>query len=136
MTPAAAMAVSSQLASTSTAGLGADRRRTPRLEVNGRIDGYLESTGEPVRIRDIGLGGFSIETPDPVPDGVHVMRFSVEGQWSISLSAMIRYSRPFSTVDGASWYLTGFEYLAQHSRSTQRIASHLVERLTSILHFE
>jgi hypothetical protein len=130
------MAASIGLASTASSAVGADRRRTPRIDVNGRIEGFLESTGEPVRIRDVSLGGFSIETPDPLPEGVHVMRFSVEGQWSISLSAVTRYSRPFSTVDGASWYLTGFEYLAQHSRATQRTAGYLVERLTSILHFE
>jgi hypothetical protein len=114
----------------------AERRATPRLEVNGRIQGELESIDLPVRVREIGLGGFSIETPEPVEPGLHVVRFTVQNHWSISLSASSRHSRPFVGMDGTQRHVTGFEYADLKTLETQQVVDALIERLTSVLLFE
>ena len=113
-----------------------ERRTTARLEVNGRIHGELETMNLPVRVREISLGGFSIETPEPVPDERHVVRFSVPNRWSISLSVWSRHSRPFCTTDGATHYVTGFEYSDPSDPQTMRAIGSLIERLASVLIFE
>jgi len=114
---------------------GPDRRATPRLEVNGRIQGELESLNLPVRVCDIGLGGFSVETTGRIEPGLHAVRFT-HGPWSISLSAWSRYCRPFSGTDGVLRHVTGFEYADAQSPDAQQMITALVERLTSELLFE
>jgi hypothetical protein len=115
--------------------VGSDRRATPRLQVNGRIHGEVESLNLRVRVRDIGLGGFSIETMDPLEPGLHIVRFS-QGPWSISLSARVRHSRPFCLPDGVVRHVIGFEYADPHNPDTWQMIEALVERLTSVLVFE
>jgi hypothetical protein len=112
-----------------------DRRASPRLDVNGRIQGELESLNLPVRVCEISLGGFSIETTDPVEPGLQVMRFT-QGPWSISLSAWSRHSRPFCGTDGEVRHVTGFEYADAQNPDTIQMIRALVERLTSVLLFE
>jgi hypothetical protein len=112
-----------------------NRRATPRLEVNGRIQGELEAMNLPVRVRDIGHGGFSIETTDPVEPELQVMRFT-QGPWSISLQAWSRYSRPFCGTDGVMRHVTGFEFADPQSPETRQVINALVERLTSVLVFD
>src|SRR5262245_24120578 len=90
-----------------------ERRATPRLEVNGRIQGQLDESLMPIRVREISLGGFSIESTAPVEDGLHVVRFTANDRWSISLSAWSRHSRPFCGTDGVLRHVTGFEFAAQ-----------------------
>jgi len=113
-----------------------ERRATPRLEVNGRIQGQLDESLMPVRVREIGLGGFSIESTAPIEDGLHYVRFSANERWSISLSAWSRHSRPFCGTDGVVRHVTGFEFAAQDQPETRDLINALVERLTSVLMFE
>ena len=113
-----------------------ERRATPRLDVNGRIQGQLDESLMPVRVREIGLGGFSIETTAPVEDGLHIVRFTAHDRWSISLSAWSRHSRPFCGTDGVARHVTGFEFAAQDQPETRDLIHALVERLTSVLMFE
>ena len=41
---------------------GTDRRRSARVELMGRVHGQLTSADLPVNVREISLGGMSIET--------------------------------------------------------------------------
>jgi hypothetical protein len=113
-----------------------ERRATPRLEVNGRIHGQLDDTLIPVRVCEIGLGGFSIETKESVDDGLHVVRFTANNRWSISLTAWSRHSRPFCGTDGALRHITGFEFAGQDQLETRDLIKALVDRLESVLNFE
>ena len=54
-----------------------ERRRGHRVEVLGQLHGHLVALRLPVTVRDIGSGGFSIETPVPFPDRApHSFRFT------------------------------------------------------------
>jgi hypothetical protein len=114
---------------------GPDRRATPRLQVNGRIQGELELLNHRVRVCDIGLGGFSIETVDALKPGLYAVRFTQES-WSVSLSAWIRHARPFHLTDMTVRHVIGFEYADPQDPATRQMIEALVERLTSGLVFE
>ncbi len=68
--------------------------------------------------------------------GLHVVRFTVQGHWSISLPARSRHSRPFCATDGSLRHVTGFEYADLKTVETQQVVDALIERLTSVLLFE
>jgi hypothetical protein len=108
---------------------------TPRLQVNGRIQGEVELVNLRVRVRDIGLGGFSIEASQDLTPGLHTVRFS-QGPWSIALSAQVRHSRPFCLTDETVRYVIGFEYADAQNPVTRQMIEALVERLTSVLLYE
>jgi|SRR5690349_2641776 hypothetical protein len=114
---------------------GPERRLTPRLQVNGRIQGEVESMNLRVRVCDIGLGGFSIEAIEELKPGLHSVRFS-QGSWSISLEAWIRHARPFCLTDGTVRHVIGFEYVDPQSPDTRQMIDALLERLTSVLVYE
>ena len=111
---------------------GPERRLTPRLQVNGRIHGEIESMNLRVRVLDIGLGGFSIETADALEPGLYTVRF-VQGPWSISLSAWIRHARPLRLTDESVRHVNGFEYADPQNPDTRQMIEALLERLRSVL---
>ena len=46
-----------------------DRRRSPRVEMIGQMHGRLASIDRQLVVRDVSLGGMSIETPVPLEPG-------------------------------------------------------------------
>lgn len=89
----------------------ADRRRSPRVEVLGKIQGQIVSLDVPVRIREISLGGMSFETPQGFHVGL-VQEFTLTlGDGStVELSGRVVYSRP--TIDAnRTYYVTGIQFV-------------------------
>jgi hypothetical protein len=107
-----------------------DRRSSPRLFVRDRIRGHLVSLDLPVTIREIGLGGFSIETKDALPPGTHLVRFTAPSRWSITVPASSRYSRSSHDADGGIRYITGFKYEHQ-TPDTQHTIEMMFEKIAS-----
>ena len=74
---------------------GPDRRRFPRFETMGRVVGTLLAIDLPVRVRDVGFGGFAIETVDPVAPGqTHRVRLTTSDDWSTIVDAQSLHCRP------------------------------------------
>ena len=46
-----------------------ERRRSPRVEMIGQLFGRLDSIDGALVVRDVSLGGMSIETPEPLESG-------------------------------------------------------------------
>ena len=57
---------------------GQNRRKSPRFETLGRVLGHLIDADLPVRVREIGFGGFSIETIEPIPVDIVVGEIILE----------------------------------------------------------
>src|SRR6185295_15315306 len=87
-----------------------DLRRSPRIDVRNRLTGKLESLDVPVVVRDISLGGFSVETDAPLPAGVHVVRLQEDDRWSVTVTAASRHTRSIRRPDGTARHIMGFEY--------------------------
>jgi hypothetical protein len=108
---------------------GPEQRRTPRIDVRHRLNGYLVSLDRHAVVRDISLGGFSVETEDEVPDGVYIVRLREGDRWSVTVTAASRHRRT-TRGDGGSRHITGFEY-ADQSPDTQQTIRVLFERLAA-----
>jgi hypothetical protein len=110
-----------------------ERRKHPRFAAAGRLAGHLIEPDLPVRVRDIGLGGFSIETMAPLPTGVdHRVRFISHDDWSTILQARIANCRPSCAEDGSPLYVAGFAFVDDGAPETKRTVAVLLEKVTLV----
>jgi hypothetical protein len=107
-----------------------NQRRTPRIDVRHRLRGTLVSLDRTVVVRDISLGGFSVETEDELPDGLHIVRLQEGDRWSVTVTAASRHRRATTAANGKPCHITGFQYEDQ-SPDTQQTIRVLFERLAS-----
>jgi hypothetical protein len=107
----------------------ADLRRTPRIDVRRRLSGHLASLDRRVVIRDFSLGGFSVESDEPIPPGTHIVRIQEGERWSVTVTAASRHVQRVEGPDGTR-YVMGFEYSDQ-SADTQQTIRVLFERLAA-----
>jgi hypothetical protein len=112
---------------------GPDRRRYPRFETMGRVVGTLLSVDLPVRVRDVGFGGFAIETVEPVvPGQIHRVRLTTADDWSTVVEARSLHCRPSCAADGTPRYVTGFALVTPEAPDTQRGVARIIESITSL----
>jgi hypothetical protein len=110
-----------------------ERRRFPRFGAADKLAGNLVDQDLPVRVRDIGLGGFSIETMAPLEPGVeHRVRFVSRDDWSTVLTARIANCRPSCADDGSPLFVAGFAFLTDDKPETKRTVQILIEKVTSV----
>jgi len=107
-----------------------EHRRTPRINVRHRLSGYLVSLDKPVIVRDISLGGFSVESDQPLPPGLHIVRLEEDDRWSVTVTASSRHDRAQNGDDGAVHHVMGFQYEDQ-TPDTQQTLRVLFERLAA-----
>lgn len=110
-----------------------ERRKHPRFLAAGRLAGYLLEHDLPVRVRDIGLGGFSIETMTPLePGAAHSVRFISRDDWTATLPALVANCRPSCADDGSPRFVSGFAFLPDDAPDTRRTVETLIEKVTSV----
>ena len=81
-------------------------------------------------MRDLSLGGFSVESDEPLPSGVHIVRIHEGERWSVTVTAESRHRQSSDLEDGRVRHVTGFEY-ADQSADTQQTLRILYERLAA-----
>ena len=109
-----------------------DLRRSPRIDVRRRLSGHLVTLDRPVVVRDLSLGGFSVESDEELPSGVHVVRLHEGDRWSVTVTAASRHRQSTRSPDGAITHVMGFEYKDQPPE-TQHTLRVLFERLAADL---
>lgn len=110
---------------------GREKRRSQRLNVRDRLKGRVMSLGgTSVVVRDISLGGFSLESDEPLPGGVHLVRLQEGDRWSVTVMAASRHNGRTVARAGETRHITGFEYDDQNS-DTQQTLRILYERLAA-----
>lgn len=89
----------------------AERRRSPRVEVLGKLQGQIVSLDVTVKIREISLGGMSIETQQGfLPGVVQDFMLTLGDGSSVELTGRVVYSR--LTTDAArTFYVTGIQFV-------------------------
>jgi hypothetical protein len=110
--------------------VGPDLRRTPRINVRKRLSGHLVTLDRPVVVRDISLGGFSVESDEALPSGEHIVRLQEGQRWSVTVTAASRHQRSSRSADGTIRHVMGFEYQDQ-TPETQHTIRVLFERLSA-----
>jgi hypothetical protein len=109
-----------------------DRRKSPRLPVRGRLLACLVETDHPLRLREIGFGGFATETVEPLPLSVmHQVQFMSQDDKSAVLRALSLHSWPSCLSDGTPCFVTGFEFCPDEPTEAQRIVKMLIETVTA-----
>jgi hypothetical protein len=87
-------------------------RRHPRIPMRGRMQGHVTSLGVAVTIREISLGGLSMETRFSLPIGViHDFSLTLGDASSVQLRGRVVYSREAASPEGAPLYVTGIQFL-------------------------
>src|SRR5262245_10322149 len=110
-----------------------ERRRYPRFAAAEKLAGHLLDSDLPVRVRDIGLGGFSIETMEPLEAGTeHRVRFVSRDDWSTVLAARIANTRPSCAEDGSPLFVSGFAFNNEDRPETRQTVQILIEKVTSV----
>ena len=116
---------------------GAERRRSPRFEALDKLLGILVSYDLPVRIRDVGFGGFSVETVEPLTAGARgPVRFMSPDNWTTEIAAQSLYCRPSIAADGTPRYVTGFQFINEQAADVRSRISELIAKVTSVRVFE
>ncbi|MBP1604671.1 MAG: PilZ domain [Acidobacteria bacterium] len=87
-----------------------DRRRTPRVDLLAEVEGHLITLDERVQVRQLSLGGMTVETTAPLSPRVdHDFRISL-GHRAVSLHARVVHARV--AVDGDTvTYVAGLQFV-------------------------
>jgi len=110
-----------------------ERRQSHRVEVLGQLHGHVVALKLPLVVRDIGSGGFSVETPVPFPiDSTHLFRFTTAEGHEVRVKAESVRCLRVSPSDAHPAYITGFEFITS-DRETKESIGWLVERLADAL---
>lgn len=89
-----------------------DRRRSPRIELLGRLHGHSVSLEVPVKVREISLGGMAIETSVQFPVGaVHEFRLTLGDESAVELTGRVLHCRNAAPADGPPVYVTGIQFI-------------------------
>ena len=118
------------MSSSDSRGDRSEQRRSPRINVRERLRGRVVELDVAVVVRDISLGGFSLESDQALPTGVHIVRLQEDERWSVTVTAASRHRRTTRHPDGTTRHVMGFEYEDQ-SPDTQQTLRVLYERLAA-----
>lgn len=91
--------------------MSTERRRAPRAQILGRLHGRIVALEAQVDVRELSLGGMSILSEIPFPEGaVHQFELMLGDGARVAVSARARHSRVLPG-DGEPRYITGFQFV-------------------------
>src|SRR5579863_8871412 len=116
-------------------GRSDDLRRSRRLDVGSLVAGQLMPSGEPIKIRDIGFGGFAIETTFAVEVG-SVLDFQLTSKngSAFVLKALVVHTREVFSPLGSVVHVSGLEFADNQTPNDER-AEVLIDKVNWILSF-
>ena len=89
-----------------------ERRRNPRIDVLGQVHVQIVTCPAPASLREISLGGFSIETTTPFAPGQrHDFHFTLDDGSELQVRATSVHCSLVRVVSGLSMHLSGFEFI-------------------------
>jgi hypothetical protein len=106
-----------------------ERRRSPRMEILGRLHGHVVSLDAPVVVREMSLGGMSLETHFPFPEGaIHEFRLTMGDDSTTLLRARIVRCREVAAADGSKAYISGVQFVEDEAPSDSAIST-LIDKI-------
>jgi hypothetical protein len=108
-----------------------ERRKYPRIDTVGGIQGHIVTQDKPIAILEMSLGGFSIETTVSFPLGaIHYFRLTpAHGGEPLMVSARVIHSLHASGPDGSAHYFTGFKFVTDEAQRGLRAIKEFVGAL-------
>ncbi len=102
---------------------GAERRRLPRVKVLSSLEGYGVEVATKVTVREISLGGFSVESPVTFPNGsVQTFLFSIGDGTETMVRCECRHVESVG-ANGTVSCIAGFQFLPNQDESLQMIVN-------------
>jgi len=106
-----------------------ERRRYPRIEILGRIEGVIRPLDVPITLLNLSLGGFLMQTPMEYHVGeIHEFQFTMSKMDPIVARARIAHAMRV-TVDHQPVYLFGLEFIDRDTRAGDEPVQSLVTAL-------
>jgi len=110
--------------------MSSDRRRSPRIEILGRLHGHAVSLDVPVVVREISLGGMALETRFSFPVGaVHEFRLTLGDGSQVLLNGRVMHSRGSNTPGAPPTYVTGIQFVDEEPTDVASSVGDLIDRL-------
>jgi hypothetical protein len=107
-----------------------DRRRSPRIEILDRVHGQIATLNLDVRVREMSLGGMSMETAIAFPPGaLHEFRLALGDGSFVLLPGRIAHCREITTPDGQRAYVTGVQFVDEQPAEGDLSVGDLVQRI-------
>jgi hypothetical protein len=89
-----------------------DRRHSPRIEILGRLHGYTVAFDVPVLVREISLGGMSVETEMSLADGaVHEFLLTLGDGSTVELTGRVMHCRQVADLGEPERYVSGIQFV-------------------------
>ena len=89
-----------------------ERRRSPRIEILGRLYGHVVSLGLPIVVVEMSLGGCAIQTAIEFPLGaVHEFNLTLGDGSSVVVRGQAVHSKNVAAEDEEPSYLTGIQFI-------------------------
>jgi PilZ domain-containing protein len=111
-----------------TSQAGIERRRSPRVDVVERVQGYVRPLDTPIGLLNINESGFLVQAPIDYPIGeIHEFGFRTPGD-PIVLSARVVHTMRATTQQGLS-YLIGLEFVDRGTPSGEHAIQTLLARV-------
>jgi hypothetical protein len=103
----------------------------------GQFHGQLVPMSVPLLVRNLGSGGFGVESAIDFPlDAVHRFRFTTPDGLEVIVSATARHCRPLKSSSGAPRFAAGFEFVEDGSSASDDTVERLLEAATSVITFQ
>jgi hypothetical protein len=107
-----------------------ERRRSPRIDIIGRVYGHVVALDLPVTVREISLGGMSLETPFPFQIGtLHHFTLTLGDGATVLIAGRVVHSRCIAPPDGAAAFLTGIQFEDAPADEAPGAVGDLLDRL-------
>jgi len=113
-----------------------DRRLDVRLEVAGGLRArVVDDSDRPVAVREVSLGGFSIQAPMAFALGsTHEFEFDVDAHEPLRLRARVAHCRRVKGAADVATYIAGFAFVAD-SESVRAAIETLFDCVTAAISF-
>ena len=110
-----------------------ERRRNPRIDVLGQVHVQIVTCPAPASLREISLGGFSIETTTAFAPGQrHDFHFALDDGTDLRVRAMSVHCSLVRVVSGLPMHLSGFEFIQREAAAREDVEA-FVGRITDMI---
>jgi len=113
-----------------------ERRRAPRTDVFGQVEGHLLPVEAPVTVVNVGYDGFSIEASFVLENGSsHEFRFTLPDDTIGEIRARVVHARTRLSPTGAPVFVMGMEF-DRKQRPGHTPATDLVDAIIAAISFD
>jgi hypothetical protein len=106
-----------------------ERRRSPRVQILGRLHGQIVAFDLAVTVTDISLGGLNFKASVPFPVGaVHDFRLTLGDGSPVVLKGRVVHST-MGGSDDETLYLTGVQFLDDPAQGPEATVDELIKKI-------